>query len=581
MIAHNFTDPAELVKQYTDQVVAGERAAGRLERLAVERHVTDMETAQERGWYFDSKIARKSCIFFPQCLKHSIGEWAGHSFELNPWQAFVVWNIQGWRSTDDDTRRFRKAYITVGRKNGKTTWMAGFAALLLYADTPIESGGRGYCAATKRSQASLLWDETRRMIQQSYDLNKRTVITPSRYKIMVVGEPWNESTFEPLGADATRQDGLNPSFVIKDELHEWRRGQRALDEKLSTGGAARRQPLELIITTAGDDNSEIWAEEHEFASKVVAGGIDDTYFALICQADEDDDPLDKSSWQKANPNWGFSVKPKYIESQAAEAVNKPSAMNGFERYHLNRCTTSFPQAYPKELWDLGNQSFDDPVNGAICFGGMDLGRSDDWSAVSFVFPEFVDDTWHYKIISKTWAVEGQGHSKIPFDRDPWRTWIYDGILAYEKSEIMDFSELKAWVIEMWRKYQLKSLAYDKTFAHEIAASLYNDYGVPIFDYFQTHAKYTEPIKSFEHALRAGCIYHRGDPVLSWQAGNTTMSVRRDGKLMLDKGGAVRWKKVDAMVATMMAYSECIYASDKKQKGAVFITPGSGDVKATT
>lgn len=585
MIRSTQIEPQLLVQSYIDDVLKGVRATCAAERNGVERYLSDRKTAITRGWRFDEKLAIEAVDFFPRYCRHSLGQWAGDPFVLTPWQAFCVWNVMGWRDADDKyRRRFRKAYITVARKNGKTTWAAAFALLLLFFDYTnpkhphVEVGGRGFCAATKQPQATLLWSEAKRMIEQSPALAALAEIRDYKNLIALPDAPWCGSEFQPVGADGSRQDGLNPSFVVKDEIHAWSRckAHRDLNEKLSTGGASRHSPLEIIITTAGDDESEIWEEEHEFATRCAAGGIDDTYFAFIAEAEPGDDEMEEATWQKANPNWGISVNPTYIVNAATEAINKSSSINQFIRYHCNRRVASFNPAYPDEVWKLGAGEFADPPKKAICYGGMDLGRSDDFCGVTFVFPELVKGLWHYKLISRTWAARGQGNSRIKWDRDPWRTWIAEDKLTFQDNEILDYTDLKAWIREIRRKYTLKSLAYDSTFANEVAAELLNDYGVPMFEFFQTFNKYTEPIKSFEKALKEGRIQHRNDPVLRWQAGNAEVkdNPRADGTCMIAKGGNRRWKKVDAVVAMLMGYGEAIYAAGKRGKGAAFITPAA-------
>ena len=409
------SQPQEIVDAYVESVVSGDRVVGTYERHAVDRYRHDQEHAYQRGWYFDTFAATHAVSFFPDCMTHSLGEWADEPFELSPWQTFLIWNLHGWRSYDEKypveldgrtvyvgARRFRKAFVSVARKNGKTSLAAAEAAHLLYDDLPRERGGRGFCAATKQQQALLAWSETQRMVSQS-DLDDVSHIlgensaTGVGCAITVTSGPQTGSVFVPLGSDSTTQDGLNPSFVIKDEIHEWRRKHRKLNEKLSTGGASRRQPLELIITTAGDDDSEIWEEESEFACRVVEAGarghvVDDTVFAFICTIDEDDDPLDEACWPKANPNIDISCKRKYLQAQANEAREKPSALNSFIRYNTNRRVGSFEQAYPSYLWNRGNQSFPEPKPGDLCFASFDIGRTNDWAAWAAVFPQqFTDD----------------------------------------------------------------------------------------------------------------------------------------------------------------------------------------------
>jgi len=582
LISQSKISAEQLVQGYLDSVTSGERATCFHERAGVARHLDDLKHAAKRGYVFDKEIATAAVDFFPTYCRHSIGEWAGEPFELHPWQAYCVWQIMGWRSLGSNVRRYRKAYLTVARKNGKTTWAAGMALLLMYADNIgdtapfVERGARGYCAATKKPQAALLWEEAKRMIEQSPELSELATIRDYKTLIRLEQAPWFDSQFTTVGADGSTQDGLNTSFVIKDEIHAWSRckSHRDLHEKLSTGGASRLSPLELIITTAGDDSSEIWGEEHAMAERVCEGGIDDTYFAFIAQAEEDDDVFDLTTWEKANPNWGVSVKPQYIKNQMHEALQNGSSLNQVIRYHCNRRTQGYSPAYPQATWALGSAPFEAPADNAICFGGMDLGRSDDWSAVTLVFPEEVKGAWRYTILSRTWAAAGRGKSRIPYDRDPWRTWIADGAIQFQNNEILDYTDLKAYVVEARKKYRLKSLAYDGTFAGEVAASLLNDYGVPMFEFFQTYAKYTEPIISFRKSLEDGRVSHGGDPVLQWQANNCELreNPRADGTLMIAKGWGHRWKKVDAVVAMLMGYSEAIYAAGKRKKGSAFLMP---------
>jgi len=113
------------VSQYVKSVLSGDRIAGRLEKFAVQRYLDDQKLAESRGFYFNEDLARESCLFFPAVLRHSTGRYSGDPFVLTPFQAFCVWNIQGWRRRDDDFRRFRKAYMTFARKNGKTCWGPG------------------------------------------------------------------------------------------------------------------------------------------------------------------------------------------------------------------------------------------------------------------------------------------------------------------------------------------------------------------------------------------------------------------------------------------------------------------------
>ena len=585
MISGAFTAQwaADLVGGYVDDVMSGRRVACRHERYGVERYLDDLEHAAARGYRFDKKQATFAVRFFPLVLKHAVGEWNQEPFAPSGWQAFCIWNIQGWRKIDDGTRRFRKAYVTVARKNGKTTWASGMVALIAYADSPLEAGGRAYLAATKRPQALLTFEPLVEMVEQSADLSKvsTTYRSPPRIEIELnLRGVKYKSRVETIGADSKRQDGLNPSLVCKDEIHEWGETLRPLHEKLSTGGASRRQALELITTTAGSDDAPIWEEVHDSAERVVEAAAagdhhNDALFAYIAQLDEEDEPLDPAVWQKANPNWAVSVKPEYIEQAAAEATLQPALFPQFVRYHCNRRTASFIQAYPSHLWELGNERLDPPPQkGDLCFGGMDLSLGDDWSAVSFVFPRFdeASEQWTYGVESKVWACRGQ---RLPYDRSPFREWIADGLLEVQHNEILDHTPLKHHILAYHRRYQLRQFNYDKRFAHEIAADLYNNFNLECLDWFQTHKNYNEPILSFEAALKDGRIYHGNDPVLTWQARNAELEPKPgpDGRdlFILKKGGGRRYKKIDAVAAMLMAYDGALFHCERKKASLSFDT----------
>jgi len=110
---------------YMHGVLDGSIPAGELVRLAVERHMRDLEEGPARGLRFDRSAAQHAINWFG-FLKHSKGEWAGQGFEPAGWQQFVLWCLFGWKRADG-LRRFRTAYVEVPRKNGKA----------LDIDTPV------------------------------------------------------------------------------------------------------------------------------------------------------------------------------------------------------------------------------------------------------------------------------------------------------------------------------------------------------------------------------------------------------------------------------------------------------------
>ena len=248
----------------------GQVLTNRLVRLAGERHLEDLTSGAARGLRFDPAAARHAIDFFG-FLRHSKGEWAGQTFTLAPWQAFVVGCLFGWQRSDG-LRRFRTAYCAVPRKNGKSTLSAGIGLYLLVADG--EQGAEIYSAATSRDQARIVFDEAKRMVGSSPALRRRVGILINNLHVAAT-----TSRFMPLSSDASSMDGLNVHGAIIDELHAHR--TRHVVDVLETATGARRQPLLFEITTAGYDRHSICFEHHDYSIKVLEGTVpDDSWFAL-------------------------------------------------------------------------------------------------------------------------------------------------------------------------------------------------------------------------------------------------------------------------------------------------------------
>jgi phage terminase large subunit-like protein len=118
------TDP---VTAYALSVVNAEVIAGPQVRQACNRHLRDMQEAYRRGWKFDVEKALRAIGFFRDVLRLNGGQHEGQPFILQPWQEFIVGSLFGWISASTGFRRFRTAYIEIGKGNGKA----------LALDTPI------------------------------------------------------------------------------------------------------------------------------------------------------------------------------------------------------------------------------------------------------------------------------------------------------------------------------------------------------------------------------------------------------------------------------------------------------------
>ena len=209
------TDPRyqrflDQIQAYIDGVLSGEIPTGRLQRLAVERHLWDMELGEARGLVFDVDKAATACAFFPLCLSHSKGEWHGKPFELTDVEAFLVGMVFGWRRAESGLRRFTRAHIEVARKFGKSEVGSGVALKMATFDDPLEPGAEVYLAATKEDQVrDTTFRQCSRMVAKSPFLRARI---DRRIKALLVNETDDlqpGSVIKPIGSDSATSDGYD------------------------------------------------------------------------------------------------------------------------------------------------------------------------------------------------------------------------------------------------------------------------------------------------------------------------------------------------------------------------------------
>ncbi len=549
------------VHSYVSGVLSGKIVAGKLLIASCERYVDDVKHAKRRGFVFNEQQAAGAIDFFP-LLKLSDGEFAGQPFELQPWQKMIMWNLFGWRRIADGLRRFRDAFISVARGNGKSPMAAALGLLLFCFDDPIEARAEVVVVATKKDQAKIVFNEASRQVRSSPSLRRMIEVRTGNLFFAL-----NDSKFEPLGSDSDNQDGLVLHAAIRDELHAWREQHRGLYEKIETAMGKRRQPLAITITTAGNDRSTLWREQYEFSAKVATRTIEaDQHYSAIWEIDDDDDPLDEAVWPKANPNLGISVRVDALQDMARKAKDVPTTRLTFKRYHGNRRTESKAKAFPLELWKKGNR----PViakPGDTAFAGLDLGWRDDLASLSLIVQR---QNGGFDCLSWSWICEECGRD---LQAEPWAGWIAAGDLIVTDGNTTDDKAIVAKVRELRETYDLQSVAIDPNNARSMGNVLVNDLGLTVYEFFQTCRKYNEPVREFLRQLADKKIAHGGNPLLQWAASNMVLKNDSLDNVMPAKGDSS--EKIDPIVALLMAFSEALFA--ERDGPSPYDTEGGGVV----
>lgn len=552
---------ADPITDWARAVKAGRVKAGKLVRQACARHLRDLRDGKARGLRWDPDAAQRASSFFA-LLKHSKGKWAGQPFELAAWQRFIVGCLFGWKR-EDGTRRFRVAYNEIPRKNGKSTLAAGLGILLAFFDN--EPGAEVYCAATKRDQAKIVFNEAKRSVENTPALKRRISVLTANMNVRETS-----SKLEPLGADADSTDGLNPHGVIIDELHAHKTS--ALVDVLQTAAGARSQPMRFEITTAGSDRTSVCWRHHDYSVKVLEGVVkDDSWFAFIAAADKGDDWREKRTWQKANLNLGVSVNPDYIEAECRRAEKIPGEQNTFRRLHLNEWTEQASRAIDMALWDEGAGVVKpDQLEGEPCMAGLDMASTSDLAAEVKIFGPDADG--YYDVLARFWIPEASiavGTSRRSEEmRRQLELWVEQGFITATEGNVTDYDFVEKSILKDAERYRLRVLAFDRWDVTQLITHLQDEWGtgddarIKVIDVGQGFASMAAPTKEFLRLVADKKIRHGGNPVLRWMVSNLALRQDPAGNLKPDRDSS--GDKIDGVVALIMAL------------GRVMVAPAEGD-----
>ena len=529
-------------------------------RGACQRHLRDLERVADPAWPFRYDPApgedfRDFCL----TLRHYKGDAAGKPVELIPAQMFIFGTLLGWLRKSDGLRRFKMAYIEVPRKNGKSCVLSCLSLYMLALDG--ESGAECYTLATKKDQAKIVFGDALKMMPPALREKFR-----ERYNQLHFER--THSKLEPLSADSKKLDGLNPHFACADEIHEW--PDRALWDVIEDGMGARRQPLIVGITTAGSDRNSFCYTLRKTAVSLAedagAGSfIVDSFFGFIAGADPEDAAhwREPRVWLKANPMLGVSKRLDYMLQQIERCEAEPSKINSVLNKQLNLWTEAETRWLSADDWRRGAMSAElrETLKGRRCWGGLDLARVHDLSALALVFPPDVPVAGlrlstpadvlaaHWKLLVWHWCPAEGIQQRERRDRVPYPQWRDQGWIEASPGNVTDFAHLKAAIMTICADYQVQDIGFDRFFASETVQHLQGE-GLEMVEFGQGFLSMASPTAELERMLRGGELVHDGSPLMEWQAGNVVTEMDAAGNLKPSKRRSR--ERIDGIVAAIMA-----------------------------
>jgi phage terminase large subunit-like protein len=498
---------------------------------------------------------RVKALAFIGLLRHSKAEWAGERFRLLPWQRTMLTQLFGTRRPDG-LRQYRTAYIEIPKKNGKSEIAAAIALYMLCGDD--EPAGEIYSAAVDKDQASLVFQAAATMVQIDPELSRRIEVIESQRRMRY--RPTN-SVYRAIPADAPSAHGYNASAVIYDELHA--APNRDLWDVLTTSTGARRQPLTIVITTAGYDRQSICWQLHEYAVKIRDGAITDpTFLPIIYAAGPEDDWTDPVIWAKANPSLDQTIKRDYLEQECRRARELPGYQNTFKRLHLNLWTEQADRWLDLDVWDrgMGPGPEDATLAGLPCWGGLDLASTHDLTAFVLVWAR---DDGGYVVRPWFWLPAAGLVERARKDRVPYELWRDQGVLRVTTGNVTDYDVIREDLRELAEQYAIREIGFDRWNATQLVTQLQSD-GAAMVAMGQGFGSLAAPTREVERLVLEGSLHHGGHPVLRWMVANAAVEQDAAGNRKPSKRKSR--DRIDGVVALVMALGRAMVSAPAAEGG---------------
>lgn len=542
---------------YVRGVVRGTIPVCEWVRRACRRHLADLKFSRTRHfrYRFDPELAERACRF-AELFAHVKGHWAipqpgnpaANLLRLEPWQCFIRASIYGWVEKATELRRFQAAYLEVPRKNSKST-MAALDGLQCFA-ADGEHGAEAYSGASTEKQAWEVFRPARLMAEGNRLFREHYGVKVNAKSLTILS---NGSRFEPVIGKPG--DGASPSIAIVDEYHE--HPDSSLLDTMVTGMAARRQPLLLVITTAGEDLGGPCYAMHQQVERMLLGTEpNDRLFGLIYTIDSTDDWTSEEAIRKANPNYGVSVSPDRLRDQQREALADSRKQNVFKTKHLNVWVTARDPWMNMEWWnrqaDLTLRS--EAFTGEACYFGVDLSSKLDLTSVVRVFRKLVQEEAHYFCFGRHYCPRTRVEEPI---HRQYQAWAAGGFLAATDAaggERIDLDLVLGDLRADAKAQGCDQVAYDDwsagTMEKELGAERITLVAIP-----QTTKHFSDAMKWTEALVKSGHFHHDGNPCLTWMVQNVTAREDPNGNLFPRKDRPEN--KIDGAVALLMAMGRAI------------------------
>ena len=502
-------------------------------------------------YFYSNKRANHIIEFAENYCKISKGTGAGKPVVLELWEKALLAAIFGIIDIEGN-RLCREAILIVGKKNGKSL-LASIVGLYLQVGDG-EPGPEVYAVATKKDQAKIIWQESKRMVRKSAALQRRIKTLVAEMS----SELFNDGTFKPLASDSDTLDGLNVHGALMDEIHQWKNG-KALYDIIADGTTARNQPLIFITSTAGTIREDIYDQKYEEAEKIINGLFDETghkdqhTFVFIYELDNRKEWTIEECWKKANPGLGTIKNLNQLREKVRKALENPALVKNLVCKEFNIRETSseawltFEQLNNTETFDIKELK---PRYG---IGGVDLSSTTDLTNATVIFK--VPDDEHIYALQMYWLPEDLLEKKVREDKIPYDLWHEQGLLRLCPGNKVHYKYVTDWFEEVQNDMDiyLFKCGYDSWSATYFVEEMSNIFGKSVMEpVIQGKKTLSSPMKSLGADLEKKLVNYNNNPITKWCLANTSVDIDKNNNIQPAKGN-LGTRRIDGMAGLLDAY----------------------------
>lgn len=510
-------------------------------------------------FFYSARRANHVLEFAENFCHHSKGKAGGQLVELELWEKAMLATIFGFVD-NSGLRKYQRAVLIIGKKNGKSLLASIVGLYLLVADG--EAGAEVYAVATKKDQSKIIWSESKRMVNKSPFLKKKIKTLVSE-----LSTEFNDGTFKPLSSDSDTLDGLNIHGGLMDEFHQWKNG-RPLYDIIADGITAREQPLIFMTSTAGVIREDIYDDIYDEAKRTINGYGDENGYRdersifFVYELDNRKEWTDPDCWEKANPGLGTIKNKKILEEKVEKAKMNPKQVKNLvcKEFNIPETTSeawlTFEQLNNTETFDI------DELKPRYFIGGADLSSTTDLTAAKAIFKVHNDERLY--VISMYWIAEDLVEKKVKEDRIPYDLWIEQGFVRTCSGNKVHAKYVTKWFEEIKEKYDIYPLyiGYDAWSANYWVEEMQNIFGESVMIPVRQGKKtLSAPMKSLGADLSAHKVVYNNNPVDKWCLANTAYDEDRNGNIQPTKTSKST-RRIDGTAALLDAY---VVLSDKSEE----------------